>query len=87
MHRPVGPVPDATQLTVFDDGLSAEVDFEPYLAAGPVFAALRDPELFRRATVAGGTIFWPNGADMAPETLYEEVERARQQSTPLRAGG
>jgi hypothetical protein len=59
----------------FDDGLSAEVDFEPLLREGPVFAPLRDMEFFRLARIEGGTIAWPNGADIAPEYLYEMVEK------------
>jgi Protein of unknown function (DUF2442) len=46
------------------------LDFRPWLE-GPVFEALRDPAHFREFFVDGGTVAWPNGADVAPETLYE----------------
>lgn len=62
----------------FDDGIEGDVDFSEYLSLGPVFASLRDRKLFSKATVEGGTIAWPNGADVAPETLYEKIESANQ---------
>ncbi|HEX5727770.1 MAG TPA: DUF2442 domain-containing protein [Longimicrobiaceae bacterium] len=56
----------------FDDGVTKDVDLEGELH-GEVFAPLRDPELFRQVAVnpETGTIEWPNGADFAPEFLYE----------------
>jgi hypothetical protein len=60
---------------VFDDGVGAVIDFSEYLDGGPVFAPLRDLDFFRKARIEGGTISWPNGADIAPETLYEECRR------------
>ncbi len=67
---------------VFDDGTSGDVDFSEYLHRGPVFAPLQDLNFFRQTRIEGGMISWPNGADIAPESLYETVERTRQTATP-----
>jgi len=37
---------------------------------GPVFEPLRNRSEFRKFFLAGGTVCWPNGADIAPETLF-----------------
>lgn len=68
----------------FADGHRREVDIEP-LFWGEVFAPLREVALFERAAVdlAGGSVFWPTGADLAPEFLYygEETPYGRVSTT------
>jgi hypothetical protein len=53
-------------------GLTAEVDLGDELE-GPIFAPLRDFDLFStvRLNPDVHTAVWPNGADFAPEFLWE----------------
>ncbi len=57
----------------FHDGVEKTVDFAQWLE-GPIFEPLKDTGYFQRFFLDGGTVSWPNGADIAPETLYEQVE-------------
>ena len=76
----IGLTPDITAATVvshgvlrltFADGLSAELDVLDRMR-GPVFAEARTVAGFGPVTVdpETGTIVWPGGADLAPDTLY-----------------
>jgi len=53
----------------FNDGTEKTVDFRRWLN-GPVFEPLKDKQYFQRVFLEGGTVGWPNGADIAPETLH-----------------
>ncbi|HEY5545141.1 MAG TPA: DUF2442 domain-containing protein [Gemmatimonadaceae bacterium] len=61
----------------FRDGTEGEVDLTAALR-GPVFEQLRDVEYFRRFSVHPEfhTLVWPNGADLAPEFLYQQARVA-----------
>ena len=56
----------------FSDGLIGDVDLGSSLR-GPIFEPLRDATRFAEAFIDDelGTVAWPNGADVAPEFLYE----------------
>ena len=59
----------------FSDGAEKEVDFSRWLD-GDVFKPLSNKRQFKRFFIAGGTVCWPHGADIAPETL-RNAEDAR----------
>src|SRR4051812_22128637 len=61
----------------FIDGTTGEIDLGPFLRSdrvvGTPFEALRDPHVFAQVTVALGAIQWPNGADLAPDVMYDAI--------------
>jgi hypothetical protein len=60
----------------FEDGSEGEVDLSSWRWRG-VFEPLADADYFRQVRLDEelGTIVWPNGADLAPETLHAWVVR------------
>ena len=58
----------------FRDGTVGEIDLEAELT-GPMFEPLRNLEIFRQFHVDPEfhTLVWPNGADLAPEFLHQNV--------------
>jgi hypothetical protein len=67
----------------FNDGMQKTVDLTPLLT-GPVFQALKNPEYFARVVVdaEAGTVVWPNGADLAPEALYDLPSVSDREAKP-----
>jgi hypothetical protein len=66
----------------FDDGLEGELALGDRLF-GPVFEPLKDPALFAQAFVDEfGVVAWPNGADLAPDALYERLRAAAAAALP-----
>jgi hypothetical protein len=73
----VTALPDARLRVTFVDGTSGEVDMRSFLGEsridGTVFEPLRDPMVLARAQVVLGAIQWPNGADLAPDAMYDAI--------------
>lgn len=79
----IGLTPDITDVAVvehgvlritFADGLRADVTVLDRMR-GPVFKEARTVAGFAKVEVDGetGTVTWPGGVDLAPDTLYERV--------------
>jgi hypothetical protein len=68
-------IKDYTLYLRFSDGSEGEVDFEQELE-GEIFEPLRDIPYFKDFNVDQElhTVVWPNGADFAPEFLYEKLQ-------------
>lgn len=56
----------------FADGTRGIVDMSRDDFRG-VFAPLADEAYFAKASIADGAVVWPNGVDIAPDAMYEEV--------------
>ena len=83
-------VGDYTLELTFDDQTERTIDFAPILF-GPLFGELRELEKFSQVRLDEdfGTLEWPNGADIAPNVLYnwpehvEAIIERRQQKSAI----
>jgi hypothetical protein len=73
----VKSLPNVCLWVRFLDGTSGTVDLSQELW-GPMFEPLANPEVFDQARVDPEleTVVWPNGADLAPEYLYQRAQQA-----------
>jgi hypothetical protein len=62
------------------DGLRGVVDMSKDRFSG-VFAPLADEAYFALATVCDGVVVWPNGVDVAPDAMYNEVSGNRTEAS------
>jgi len=70
-------LPEAQLEVTFVDGTSGKVDMRVFLSSSKVertvFEPLRDPVVFAEARVVMGAVQWPNGADLAPDAMYDAI--------------
>src|SRR5437867_6301016 len=75
--KTVTSLPGARLRVTFIDGTAGEVDMSAFLASrkvvGTLFEPLRDPALFAQVRVVLGAVQWPNGADLAPDAMYDAI--------------
>ena len=61
----------------FGDGLTGTLQISPAFCTG-VFAPLLDDRLLEQATIQYGVITWPNGLDLAPDTMVAQIKHNPQ---------
>jgi Protein of unknown function (DUF2442) len=73
----VTALPEAQLEVTFVDDTAGKVDMRAFLSSpkvdGTVFEPLRDPAVFAEARVVMGAVQWPNGADLAPDAMYDAI--------------
>ncbi|MGL6226184.1 MAG: DUF2442 domain-containing protein [Thermoguttaceae bacterium] len=66
----VFPNRDFTLSLTFENGEQKLFDMNPYLEISPRFRELADWDYFSQVRCDIGTIVWPHGHDLCPDTLY-----------------
>jgi len=58
-----------------NDGTTGTVDMSQLISSeqAGIFAALNDEQLFNQVRIELGALTWPNGADLDPVWLHEEI--------------
>jgi hypothetical protein len=75
-------LPNARLQVAFVDGTSGEIHMKSFLSNpsvnGTIFEQLRDPIVFAEAQLVMGAVQWPNGADLAPDAMYDAIREHGQ---------
>ncbi len=69
----IQPLPDFKLRVELVDGRNGVFDLRPHLGR-PGLQALKDPDYFSRVQILYGAATWPDGEDIAPETLAAELQ-------------
>jgi hypothetical protein len=72
----VAPFPHYKLRLVFQDGLEGAADLTHLVqsADAGIYASLKDEKIFAAVRLELGVPTWPNGADLAPDWLYDEIQ-------------
>ncbi len=73
----VEPRPAYSLWICFEDGTEGEVSVRHLVGKG-VFKAWEDEDVFRKVSIdeESGTVSWPGGLDLAPDSIYEQLATA-----------
>ena len=76
MHRitEVKALPNHRLFIRFENGTDGEVDLSGLIGKG-VFETLSHPDTFSKVSIdeEAGTVTWPGGIDICPDTLYHDL--------------
>jgi hypothetical protein len=69
----VTPLDGKMVAVVFEDGKAGTFDVSPYIRS-EFFKRLEDEAYFRQVSVFFTGIGWPEGQDLGPDTIAEELQ-------------
>lgn len=83
--RSLAVLPGYRLAVTFQDGASGIADLSAVTTACKcgIYEALKDPMVFRQARLELGVVTWPNGADIDPAWMYEQVKLGKTWSVPF----
>jgi hypothetical protein len=78
-------LPDYRLAVTFQDGTSGVADLSAVTSAHDrsMYEPLTDPSYFKQARLEMGVVTWPNGADLDPAWMNEELTQFRMWSVPF----
>jgi len=68
-----------------NDGTSGMVDMSALVnsANAGIYSALKDLQLFQQVSIELGALTWPNGADLDPVWVHEQIGKNKSWSVPV----
>jgi len=81
----VSVLPGHRLALTFRDGSSGIADCSTIrtIAIPGIYAPLADPEFFNQVQIELGVLTWPNGADLDPAWLHENLSAGKTWTLPL----
>jgi hypothetical protein len=69
----------------FQDGTNGVADLSALMTAGEcgLYEALKDTTYFKQVRLDLGVVTWPNGADLDPTWMWEQIKESKTWSVPL----
>ncbi|MDE2118405.1 MAG: DUF2442 domain-containing protein [Betaproteobacteria bacterium] len=83
--RAVNVQPDYRLSITCNDGTSGIVDMSALVNStdAGIYAALKNAQLFQQVSIELGALTWPNGADLDPVWVHEEIGKNKTWSVPV----
>ena len=78
-------MPDYRLAVTFQDGTNGIVDLSGVTTAQNcgIYEGLKDEAIFEQARLELGVVTWPNGADIDPAWMYEQLKTTKTWSVPF----
>lgn len=83
--KAVNVLPDYRLSVTCNDGTSGIIDMSRLVSSelAGIFSELNDEQLFSQVRLDLGVLTWPNGADLDPEWVHDEVAENKTWSVPI----